>query len=109
MVYAAQAAGVDRDTLYEWNATKAEFSDMLARAEAEMFVNVSRTVVQASQGETKGDWRPAIELLKRRDRASWGDTLDIRKLDTADLVKLLDAQSTAQEMPAVTESGDELL
>ena len=79
---AAEAAGVDYDTYNEWiKAGKAaksgkffEFSELVKRTEAQARLNYLSTIAQAA---AKGDWKAAEAFLKRRDRANWGDVVDV--------------------------------
>ena len=79
---AAEAAGVDYDTYNEWiKAGKAaksgrfyEFSEAVRKAEAQARLNYLSTIAQAA---AKGDWKAAEAFLKRRDRANWGDNVDV--------------------------------
>jgi hypothetical protein len=99
--YAALAAGITHETLYDWCRDKDDFSDAVARAQADCMARVSATVVKTATGEEcAGDWRPAIEFLKRRDRAAWGDTLDLRQIPAETLLRLYQ-----QQQEAITEDG----
>lgn len=101
---AALEAGIDRDTFYDWLLTRDGFSDRVARAEAKAEVKLTETVFSSgTDGETAGDWRPAIEWLKRRRRADYGDTLDVRKLDDETILRMIAAAQ--QDNQAVTEEG----
>ena len=79
---AAEAAGVDYDTYNEWiKAGKAaksgrffEFSEAVRKSEAQARLNYLSTIAQAA---AKGDWKAAEAFLKRRDRANWGDVVDL--------------------------------
>ena len=79
---AAEAAGVDYDTYNEWiKAGKAaksgkffEFSESVRKSEAQARLNYLSTIAQAA---AKGDWKAAEAFLKRRDRANWGDVVDV--------------------------------
>ena len=80
--HAAEAAGVDYDTYNEWiKAGKAaksgrfyEFSEAVRKSEAQARLNYLSTIAQAA---AKGDWKAAEAFLKRRDRANWGDGIDL--------------------------------
>ena len=85
----AQAAGVSPDTLYRWMAADTAFSDAVTRAESE----AEFYLVQCIRNAAPTDWRAGESLLKRRFRAEWGDTLDLRKLDDATILRLLDAEA----------------
>ena len=79
---AAEAAGVDYDTYNNWiqegKTAKSgkffEFFGAVRKAEAQARLNYLSTIAQAA---AKGDWKAAEAFLKRRDRANWGDTVDV--------------------------------
>jgi hypothetical protein len=79
---AAAAAGVWYNTLNEWRKKGAEqktgkyheFNVAVARAEGIAAENFTKTITNAAQ---KGDWKAALEWLKRRRRAKWGDAVDV--------------------------------
>jgi len=53
---------------------------------------VTKTVTETETVTTTArefDWRAALEWLKRRKRADWGDSLDLSKLDDETIVRLL--------------------
>ena len=79
---AAEAAGV-------WYET---FNDWMKRGEAEssgkfyqFYQSVRQTEAQArlmylgvlENAASNGEWRAALEYLKRRDRSNWGDNVDV--------------------------------
>ena len=79
---ASEAAGVSYDTFNEW--VKAgreagrgkffEFSEAVGVANAQCAVNFTRVIQSAA---AKGDAKYALEWLKRRRRAEWGDNVDV--------------------------------
>jgi hypothetical protein len=79
---AAEAAGVHYDTFNEWmklgeeqkRGKFSEFSELVRRTEAQTRNNFVYTIATAAN---KGDWRAAEAYLKRRDRANWGDNVDV--------------------------------
>lgn len=78
---ASEAAGVDYMTFRTWmergEAGKKpfnEFFEAVRKAEAQARLNYLTTIAQAA---AKGDWKAAEAYLKRRDRANWGDTVDV--------------------------------
>jgi transposase-like protein len=93
---AAEAAGVDYDTYNEWiKAGKAaksgkffEFSELVKRTEAQARLNYLSTIAQAA---AKGDWKAAEAYLKRRDRANWGDAVDVTTGGEALTIKIIKA------------------
>jgi len=109
---AALEAGITRETFYHWLETRDGFSDRVARAESIAEQKLTETVFAAgTSGETAGDWRPAIEWLKRRRRADYGDTLDVRKLDADTILQMLRAQQQdipEEDKPAITSGADDL-
>jgi transposase len=78
---AAEAAGVSFDTFNEWmkagregSKKFSEFFELIRKAEAQARLNYLSTIAQAA---AKGDWKAAEAYLKRRDRANWGDNVDV--------------------------------
>jgi hypothetical protein len=79
---AAEAAGVDYDTFNNWmkrgrEAKSGEFFEFFGsvrQTEAAARLKYLSTIAKAAMD---GDWRAALEYLKRRDRSSWGDNVDV--------------------------------
>lgn len=79
---AAGAAGVDYNTFNEWrkkgeastSGKYREFNEAIDRANAQCAANFTRIIQTAA---AKGDWKAALEWLKRRRRNEWGDNLDV--------------------------------
>ena len=99
---AAEAAGVDYDTYNEWiKAGKAaksgkffEFSELVKRTEAQARLNYLSTIAQAA---AKGDWKAAEAFLKRRDRANWGDVVDVTSGGQALTIKIIKASDDTDD------------
>ena len=78
----AVAAGVDYTTFLNWmsKGRKAksgiffEFYNACDQSEAQARLNYTQVIQQAS---ISGEWRAALEYLKRRDRENWGDNMDV--------------------------------
>lgn len=79
---AAEAAGVDYQTFNNWMLTGKdkksgkyfEFFEAVNKANAECAKNFTRVIQSAA---AKGDWKAALEWLKRRRRPEWGDNVDV--------------------------------
>lgn len=79
---AAEAAGVDYNTFNEWmkrgdlqkTGDYREFNEAVHIAEAAARLKYLSTIADAARN---GDWRAALEYLKRRDRQTWGDNVDV--------------------------------
>ena len=79
---AAEAAGVDYTTFNNWmkRGEKAKsgqyfkFFNLVRRTQAEARNHYLSVIAKAAND---GDWRAALEYLKRRDRATWGDNVDV--------------------------------
>lgn len=88
---AAQFAGIGYSTFFSWvsKGEKAksgiykEFVEALARSEAKCRVMMVNTIAKAAND---GDWRAALEYLKRRDRANWGDQVAVTGADGGPLL-----------------------
>jgi hypothetical protein len=82
---AAEAAGVDYTTFQGWmnkgrDAKKGAFFtffNAVRQTEAEARMYYLSVIAQAAPK----DWRAALEFLKRRDRANWGDSVDLNPKD----------------------------
>lgn len=79
---AALSAGVTYDSFNDWyNAGKqaksgryVQFLQAVNQAEGEARLRYTSVIARAAND---GDWRAALEYLKRRDRANWGDGVDV--------------------------------
>ena len=79
---ASEAAGIEYNTFNEWMKKGAdaksgayrEFNEAVGIANAQCAVNFSRVIQSAA---AKGDAKYALEWLKRRRRAEWGDNVDV--------------------------------
>ena len=79
---AALSAGVTYDSFNGWyNAGKQaasgryfQFFQAVDQAEGEARLRYTTVIARAAND---GDWRAALEYLKRRDRAHWGDNVDV--------------------------------
>lgn len=79
---AAQAAGIRYETFNNWmkageEAKRGQFYDfyeLVRRTEAQTRNNFVSVIAEAARS---GDWRAAVEYLKRRDRENWGDNVDL--------------------------------
>ena len=70
----AESNGLDYDTFRVWVRDKKEFSAAVMRAEAQAEMRMTLAVTKAVQD---GDAKFALEWLKRRRRAEWGDNIAI--------------------------------
>jgi plasmid stabilization system protein ParE len=102
---AAEAAGISRETLQDWMRERDAFAYLVARADAEAEIAYSEALFAAATdtANAKGDGKMAVEWLKRRRRADYGDTLDVRKLDDDTILRMLHASQ--QQDAAITEDG----
>ena len=73
---AAKAAGISKTTFYEWMKLS-DFSDAVVKAEGECLALMTRTVVTAAIVRQNPAF--ALEFLKRRDRAEWGDKIMVEE------------------------------
>jgi len=98
---AALLGGISKDTFYEWMGTHPDFSDAIARAEAEakeqrlkrIMAAGIRTIVDPNTGklkDVKGDWKADAWVLERRFPADFGNKVVLEiKPEHADLLKKL--------------------
>lgn len=125
---AANASGISKETFYEWLREFPDFADAVTRAESEAEaahvatikraatvhkVVERRTTVSDKDGTTtievvryEYDWRAAETWLKRRRRADWGDSIDVRKLDDDTLLRLLALEDGGAEAEADDEAAE---
>jgi hypothetical protein len=85
---AAEAAGVWYNTFNEWmkkgeeakSGAYHEFNEAVRKANAECARNMTRVIQTAA---AKGEWKAALEWLKRRRQEDWGDrnALDLTNSD----------------------------
>ncbi len=66
---AADAAGIHRDTLHEWERRKPVFSDALKRAKAS---GVDRRLKRIEKAAAKGAWQADAWWLERNHPETWG-------------------------------------
>lgn len=69
---AARYVGIDPDTFRRWMQRYTGFYGAVTRAEAEVEIAHVGAIQRAAQ---EGDWRAALEWLKRRRAEDWGDKL----------------------------------
>jgi hypothetical protein len=106
---AAEAAGVAYDTFNNWmqmgESAKSgqffEFFQSVRQAQADARLKYLSTIAKAAKD---GDWRAALEYLKRRDRANWGDNLDltskgeeIKPPQVIEIIKTVEKDETEHE------------
>lgn len=83
---ACAVVGISRDTMYEWVKRFPDAHDRLTRAELKSRSKVEgKFFVDATDGE---DWRAREAWLKRRYPDTWGDKLDLRRVDDDTLRRL---------------------
>jgi hypothetical protein len=102
--HAARAEGVDSPTVRNWLYDNPRFARAVAMASSKAHVAMSESVFTAG----KTDWKAALEWLKRRDRANWGDTLDLRSIDAETLLRMYTSQrqTTVNANEETLELGD---
>ena len=124
----AAYGGISEDTLARWIESNAGFAEQVELAEAECEVAMAAIIRKAALGQTvkktkttktaeatitvveevfEYDWRAAETWLKRRKRADWGDSIDVRRLDDETLIRLLERDAQARGGTAqATDSSD---
>lgn len=93
---ACQSVGISYDTLLLWLKNSEPFATEVQQAEADAEVRMT-TRIAAEVVKPDGDWRAALEWLKRRRPQDWGERLqiikqiaqDVREASTADLLEFL--------------------
>lgn len=99
---AAEANAISRSELYLWMKRYRTFRTQVEEAEAVAERGMTEVVRRAA---SKGEWKAAIEWLKRRRRADWGDSIDVRKVDDDTLLRLLELAGGGSEA-GIDEDGE---
>lgn len=89
---AAALNGIDYKTFWRWlkdgtedeNSEFRKFALQVETAEAELMTRLAQVVIKAAVGDPKY----ALEVLKRRRRTEWGDSLNVKDLTTEQLLEL---------------------
>jgi len=97
---AAEGAGIDYRTFLNWmdsgSQTKRgkffQFFQSCTRAEAQAKLKYTNTVAKAA---ADGDWRAAMEFLKRRDPANWSDSVSVQHSGNINVSSLSDEELAA--------------
>lgn len=98
---AASACGVTWKTMSQWIANDPELALAAEQAEAEgenALVSAAYESALGINGSAK-DPKMSIELLKRRHRAAWGDSINIEKVPDFILLDLLQRQADQDAIP----------
>lgn len=109
---AAGAAGVSYNTFNEWMLKGAaaksglyrEFYEAVERERAAAISKFTQTLTGAA---AKGDWKAALEWLKRRDRLNWGDSLklDVGSLTDDDIKRIFAVAAITASRDGGAEAG----
>lgn len=100
--------GITRETFYNWKEEREEFLYMFLRAYAEAEEYFTSILYDATKHPVGSiEYKAALEWLKRQRRASWADTLDVRRIDEGVLLRLLQSQHEATTTHAAIEDGFE--
>ena len=91
-IASCQLAGVDDFTMQGWIDQDITYRRRVARAHAIAEQAFTQSIYDAA---IAGDYKAGVEWLKRRRRADYGDTLDIRKVDVDVLAQFLSAAEGA--------------
>jgi hypothetical protein len=86
---AAGAAGISYETFRVWMKEDSAFSVSVSEAECECGALMAARIY-AEAMRANGDAKYALEWLKRRRRAEWGDRIDITKLTNEQIIALLE-------------------
>jgi len=98
---AAAASGIDRVTFYRWMKSDATFATQVEMAEGEIAsLMAARLTAEARLAD--GDWRAALEWLKRRRRDDWDEKrqVDLSSLTDEQIIRIarkLDQQGAITE------------
>jgi hypothetical protein len=107
---AAEANGLKYDTFNDWMADNHSFSQAVYKAKAECSQRMAAVLQRAALGtkETPGDWRAALEYLKRRDRLEWSDNITLTTDNTVAglLASLFPEDAGESDSPSSTGVGE---
>lgn len=95
---AAEYGGVTEDTLIRWMKRYADFHSAVIDAESKVEVSA---VVSVRAAWMAGDWRAAIEWLKRRRHQEWSET---HRVEIINSVREMAKAAGADESAAVAEA-----
>lgn len=98
---AFEAAGVSRSKISVWMARFESFRDAVTRAEADAEIRATITIRQAYDA---GDWRAAVEWLKRRRPAEWSETQRVEIVNSVREMARQAGASPEEEAAAVAEA-----
>lgn len=99
---ASEYAGIDQDTLIRWMKRYTDFADAVRAAESKVEVSA---VVSVRQAWMAGDWRAAIEWLKRRRPKEWSET---HRLEIVTTVREM-ARAAGQDEDAAVAEAEQIL
>ena len=99
---AAGSVGVTDDTLLNWLKRYSDFSELVASAEAFAAVKMTTILTKAADG----DWRAALEWLKRRRREDWGDNEKVTHGGSFEFITAAAATADAKFAAAVARSRE---
>jgi hypothetical protein len=91
-------AGIDQDTLSNWMKRYSEFSVAVIEAEAACEFRATLTIRQAF---SNGDWKAALEWLKRRRSSDWGD---VQRIEIVNAVREMARAEGKDEAAAIAEA-----
>ena len=94
---AAGSVSIDYTTFLNWIDRYSSFSILVTAAEAFAAVKMTTILTKAADG----DWRAALEWLKRRKRDEWGDNLSLSRLSDEDVIAL-----ATGGVPGTDKAGD---
>lgn len=95
---AAQYAGIDETTLIHWMKRYSNFASAVIAAESRVEVSA---IVAVRKAWMDGDWRAAIEFLKRRRSSEWGET---QRIEIIQSVREMARAANQDEEAAVAEA-----
>lgn len=72
---ACAAAGVSTDSFVRWRRKSAVFAAQIEEAQAKVAIICTKTIINAAK---MGEWKAALEILKRIRRDEWGDNIALR-------------------------------
>lgn len=94
----AEYAGINEETLIAWMKRYLDFKSAVIEAESKVEVSA---IVSVRKAWMDGDWRAAIEWLKRRRSKEWGD---VTRHEIVSMVREMARATNGDEDAAVAEA-----
>lgn len=82
---AAEVCAINRESLYQYKKKWESVRTKLQQAKSEYLIAPHRTLAEAA-GK---DWKPAVEILKRKDRKEWSEQTNVDVTSGGDKINII--------------------